>query len=218
MAKQLSRFEPVADVPGVFTASKANLRCTAIKLRSGRLCLYSPVAGLSQAAKDSLRQIGEVAFLLAPNHYHNKGIAEYTAAFPKAQIVAPDGTRQRLKKVTGITFRNLDGLIADLPKGMHLVQPQGLKTGEVWIITDTTGAPTWLVVDAFTSKTEAGETTAMLLKTFPTYGVKDPVVYATWAKQTITSDPPHILIPCHGDIVRGPSLGCDLDNLIAQLV
>lgn len=39
-------------------------------LRSGKLYIFSPISGLSDAAKTSLADIGEVAFF-APNGYHN---------------------------------------------------------------------------------------------------------------------------------------------------
>ena len=96
MAARLSKFEPVADVNGLFTATKGDLRCTAIVLKSGGLCLFSPVAGLNDQAKASLADLGPVEFLFAPNHYHNKGLAEYQAAYPTAKTIASDAGRPRL--------------------------------------------------------------------------------------------------------------------------
>ena len=82
MATKISAFEPVPDMPGLFTATKNNLRCTAIVLRSGQICLFSPVSGLSDAARASLSDIGDVSFLLAPNGFHNGGLVEYSALTP----------------------------------------------------------------------------------------------------------------------------------------
>ena len=63
MAAELSTFAPIAGVDGASSATKGGLRCTAIVLRSGALCLYSPVAGLTTHAKASLDALGPVAVL-----------------------------------------------------------------------------------------------------------------------------------------------------------
>ncbi len=80
MATMISAFEPVPDMPGLFTATKNNMRCTVIVLRTGQVCLFSPVSGLNTAAKTSLGELGEAALLLAPNGYHNGGLVEYSVA------------------------------------------------------------------------------------------------------------------------------------------
>ncbi|MEP6018774.1 MAG: hypothetical protein ABJ251_09870 [Paracoccaceae bacterium] len=43
MRKSKSAFTPIPDHPEIWSAQKGNLRCTALKLRDGSLCLYSPV-------------------------------------------------------------------------------------------------------------------------------------------------------------------------------
>ena len=57
MVTKIAAFEPVPNMPGLFTAIKNNLRCTAIVLQSGEVCLFSPVSGLSNVAKASLAEI-----------------------------------------------------------------------------------------------------------------------------------------------------------------
>jgi len=47
-------------------------------LQSGEVGQFSPVSGLSQVATASLAKIGKVAFLFAPNGYHNGGLIEET--------------------------------------------------------------------------------------------------------------------------------------------
>ncbi|CUH67765.1 hypothetical protein TG4357_03199 [Thalassovita gelatinovora] len=118
MATKISAFEPVPNMPGLFTATKNNLRCTAIVLPRGEVCLFSPVSGLSEAAKASLAEIGKVAFLFAPNGYHNGGLVEYAAAYPDAALVAPPVIHERLQGRTGLTFEGLEALRAELPEGI----------------------------------------------------------------------------------------------------
>ena len=81
MSKFLSAFAALDDFSGLYCAERGSLRCTAIRLRSGGLCLFSPVQGLGDTAIASLAALGEVEVLFAPNHYHNKGLREYAEFF-----------------------------------------------------------------------------------------------------------------------------------------
>ncbi|MEO1160378.1 MAG: hypothetical protein AAFW74_07950, partial [Pseudomonadota bacterium] len=101
---ELGAFVPLREIDGVYIARKAGLRCSALVLTGGDVCLFSPVQGLGAEAISSLAEIGPVTHLLAPNHYHNKGLAEYLSAFPDACLCAPEAAMPRLKKVTGLAF------------------------------------------------------------------------------------------------------------------
>ena len=189
-------------------------------LRSGALCLYSPVAGLGATAMASLDALGPVGLLLAPNHYHNKGLAEYAAAFPDARIVSTDAAAPRLQQLTGCTLRGLDTLIPDLPDGATTPIPPGLKTGEVWLTLPTPDGPAWLVTDAFAGPQKPAERKSgapQLLKTFPRYGIADRAAYTDWLTDRLSAAPPTRLIPCHGDVVDGPDLPDQLAHLVAGL-
>ena len=219
MAAVLSSFEPVDGLDNVYTAQKATLRCTAIALRDGGVCLFSPVQGLGDAAKDSLSAIGRVTQLLAPNHYHNKGLAEYADAFPDAILCASAAAAPRLRKVTGLDPADLGNLKMTLPRNMKLIETDGLKTGEVWLRSSAGGRTTWFVVDAF-SGPKAGKSGGVadapeMLKTFPNFGVADRTVYAAWVAEQIDRDRPDTVVPCHGAIVRAPDLPKKLAALVA---
>ena len=220
MAAQLSKFEPIAGVDSMFAATKGDLRCTAIKLRTGGLCLFSPVAGLNAGARETLKGLGEVEFLLAPNHYHNQGLTEYQAVYPAARTVSSEAGRPRLERITGLEFQGLEELSHSLQDNMRLVTAQGLKTGEVWVIATTAAGVAWLVVDAFAgpkAMPKAGVAPVRLLGTFPKFGIKDRHRYLDWLSSLLQSDPPGILVPCHGQIARGLSLTAHLQDLILGL-
>ncbi|MCR9139765.1 MAG: hypothetical protein NXI27_27480 [Alphaproteobacteria bacterium] len=209
MPTTLSEFAAIPGMEGFFTATNGRLRCTAVRLSSGNLCLHSPVAGPGDRARDSLDRLGHVAYLLAPNHYHNKALAEYATHYPEASLVAPAASRPRLEKITGLAFDDLDAMSGKLPDGARLVRPAGLKTGEVWLVTATG----WLVVDAFAGPS-GDDPSPSLLGTFPKFGVRDKAQYADWVRDFITSDPPHTLVPCHGDIIHDPDLPAKLTDLV----
>ncbi len=218
MAAELSTFVKLDSVDGIFVAGNGKLQCTAIRLTDNSLCLFSPVSGIGKRAIESLEQLGHVSFLLAPNHYHNKALRQYVAAFPKANLCAPAYAILRLQKVTGLSFDRLDNLEGRLSNNMSLLEPQGLKTGEVWLRIAETDLIAWLVVDAFSgAAAKKGETftgSPDFLKTFPVYGVDDKLVYTTWALKQIRSDQPEIMIPCHGSSVRTKDLPKKLEEII----
>jgi hypothetical protein len=218
MSKELSAFVPFSVHPGVWSAQKGDLRCTALKLNDGSLCLYSPVLGLSDEAKASLTAFGEVPYLLAPNHYHHKGLAEYVRAFPKAKIVCSEHAQPRLEKQTGLSFDRLNGLGTLLPQGCNIVEPEGLKTGEVWFAIRTERERLWIVCDSFkgpSGKVGNVERAVEMLGTFPTYGIKDRDVYAAWLEVRAAADVPTMIIPCHGSMVQSECLATDVVSLLA---
>lgn len=217
MSKTLSRFSPVAFGDSIYSAARDTLRCVALRLKSGGLCLYNPVAGLGEAARDSLREIGATTILLAPNHYHNKAAADYAHAYATAQLVCSDLARPRLEKITGLEFTGLAQLEADLPKEMEILEPPGLKTGEVWIRVRSETELVWIVSDAFCGADSSTPTEVpALLGTFPKYGVGDKDRYRAWVDDQIASQPPTCIIPCHGSVIRSKTLPADLRTLLDE--
>ncbi len=217
MSKTLSLFAPILHQPELWSAQKGTLRCTALRLRDGSLCLYSPVLGMGDVARDSLTALGNVTFLLAPNHYHHKGLAEYVEVFPDAKLVCSEQACSRLKKQTGLSFERLQLLEPLLPDGCKTVEPDGLKTGEVWLTLETSQGLVWIVCDTFKgSSGKAGSigTHIEILGTFPTHGIKDKGVYATWVEAKLAGKPPMMVVPCHGSIVRSDNLASEIKSLL----
>lgn len=216
MNKAISAFAPIPHHPEIWSAQKGTLRCTALRLSDGSLCLYSPVLGLGEEAKASLTALGDVAYLLAPNHYHHKGLNEYAEAFPKAKIVSSSSARPRLEKQVRLTFEGLQRLETLLPDGYDFAEPNGLKTGEVWLVVKSEQVRLWIVCDSFKGpKGNVGHVgqTVEMLGTFPSYGIKDKDAYAAWLRARSAADEPTMIIPCHGSIARSEKLTADVTSL-----
>ena len=213
-------FSEIAGLEGIFIARAGKLNCTAIRLRDGGVCLYSPVAGLEISERDSLLEIGRVSFLLAPNHYHNKGLKGHVDAFPDASLLCSDNAEQRLQKVTGLMFEPLVTLQPLLDETQTILEPEGLKTGEVWVQIEVGADIVWIVTDAFSSTLHPPGVyaeSASMLGTFPRYGVKDVTVFRDWLNEQLTITKPTILLPCHGSPVKGPNLTVQLTGLLGAL-
>lgn len=217
---QLGTFKQIAPLAGVYAATKATLRCTAVILKDKTVCLFSPVTGLSEEAAASLAKIGRVTFLVAPNHYHNKALREYAEAFPQAKLCASKDAQPRLNKVTSLKFDDLQQLEKALPKSVTIVETQGLKTGEIWLRIKLPKFRAWFVVDAFGGAKITGEacstSTPSMLGTFPKMGVADAAKYKTWVLDQIATDKPDLIVPCHGAIFRSRDLTKRLAALVEQ--
>ncbi|WP_306142018.1 hypothetical protein [Roseibium sp. MMSF_3412] len=215
MTKKTPTPEAVVDVPGLRTIRRGNLRCVIADLNVGGVCLYSPVEKTSAA----FPQTDDVRYLFAPNHYHNKGIAEHAKAFQNAQLVSSNAARPRLEKVTGCRFGDLSGLRQALPDCVSLAEPEGLKTGEVWMIVRAGAEIVWVVTDTFYGLLEKDDARARpgFLKTFPTYGLKDKQRFSDWVRQRLAEEVPTMIVPCHGETVRGAALDREIDALLETL-
>lgn len=200
-------------VDGLCVARLGKLSSTILRLQDGSLCIYNPVAGL----ENQIGGLGNVSALLAPNHYHNKGLEGHVTAFPDARLYCSATARPRLAKLTGLTFEGLDELKERLADGSALFEPESLKTGEIWLQVQSQTKCALVVTDAFnTPQRSAGARANQvgLLGTFPRYGIKDPGTYKAWATAFLTASAPTNLLPCHGGPVDSVGLTARLLDLV----
>lgn len=208
-----SLFSELDGVEGVYVAHSGKLSCSAIRLTGGGVCLYSPIAGMAETHCTPLEELGGVTALFAPNHYHHNGLKEHAALFLNAALYCSPSAEPRLHKITGLNFEGLDKLEPELPRHIRILEPPGLKTGEVWLEVHQPGETVWILTDAFSSERAPqggfAENPAML-STFPRYGVKDAATYKKWVEQRLSDSEPTILVPCHGSPVKCANLGSSL--------
>lgn len=214
-----SGFSAVTGLEGVFVARAGKLSSIALRLRDNSLCIYSPVSGLETILAEQADTLGDVSTLLAPNHYHNKGLAAHVKAFPKASLCCSAAARPRLTQITGLKFAPLDDLTQQLWDGHSVHEPDGLKTGEVWLHAQFDTERALVVTDAFNSALQPPGSygnTAGLLGTFPRYGVNDAALYTSWATGFLSKANPTMLLPCHGSPVRSADLTQQLTGLLQK--
>lgn len=76
------------DMPLRVMGAEVGTRMSVIRLKDGRLLLYSPVA-MIEALRSQLAAIGEVAAIVCPNAWHHLFAADARAAFPTAKLYGP---------------------------------------------------------------------------------------------------------------------------------
>jgi len=204
-------------------------RSVALRLRDGGTVVVSPLAKAPPESDETLRQLGEPRFLLAPNHFHNLGLKPYRARFPDAAVVASEVAAKRLGRVAKVDVGPLAALVDALPDHATLLQPPGTRNGEVWLRVETAAGVAWVVTDAFfrfdplptgpngwilrTFGVRAG---LGIIGTFKFVGLADRPAYGAWLREQLATDPPSVLISAHGHLAGGPELPGQLSALVKR--
>ena len=223
---------PVPALDGVWRAERVvngvPLRSLAIRLADGRLAIHSPIRGLGRAAQRELAEIGTPAFLIAPNHFHNRGLRQHVAAHPDVTIVASPTAAPRVARLCGHPVRDPALLRAALPPHASLIVPPGTRAGELWLSFESTTGRAWTVGDAFfniarTPRTPMGLLLWLLgisagLRVGASFRwlVCDRPGYRRWLLEEIAAQRPTMLLPCHGDILADAELPDRLRRLVER--
>lgn len=201
--------------------SKQRVRMAVIGLGDGGLLVVSPGAPTSDARFEALAKWGTPRFLLAPNHFHNGGIAAWKARFPDATVVAHERALARLrKKVPGVQFQDLTALRAALPEGVRVFSPPMAKQGETWVSLKTADGTGWFVTDGLLNEERMpGGPLGLLMKVigfraglltnpfFKRFFLTDKAAYKAWVAEELERDKPTLFVPSHGTVLRGPDVG-----------
>ena len=202
--------------------SRQHVRMAVIGIGNGELLIVSPGTSMSDASWARVAAWGTPRFLLAPNHFHNAGLARWQARFPNATIVAHPRAQARLrKKLPGHTIADLAplqaALQATLPPRIRIFNPPGAKQGETMVSVQLPGGVAWFVTDALVNETRLpGGMTGLLVRLFgfrtglmtnPFFKrlfLADKAAYKQWVHAELERDRPTLFLPAHGAPLHGP--------------
>jgi len=74
--------------------SPFGVRMTIVRLSNGSLWIHSPISW-AEEYREQLDELGQVAYLIAPNNGHNKWLLEWHEQFPTAQVYVTPGTPKK---------------------------------------------------------------------------------------------------------------------------
>lgn len=202
------------------TYGPQHARMAVIGIGDGGLLIVSPGTGMSDAAWARVAAWGAPRFLLAPNHFHNAGLAKWQDRFPGAQIVAHPRALPRLRKqLPGRELADLAPLQAALPPGLRVFSPPGAKQGETLVAVQRPAGTAWFVTDALVNESRLpGGVTGLLIRLagfrtglmtnpfFRRFFLADRPAYKQWLLAELERDRPTLFIPAHGDPLQGPDL------------
>ncbi|MBX3232254.1 MAG: hypothetical protein KIT84_18925 [Labilithrix sp.] len=199
--------------PGVYRAARPQPNgwenaMYVLRLADGSLLVHSATR-LGAGAFDELRALGDVRWLLAPNHYHHVGIPAYREAFPAARVIASATAARRLR-AKGHEVTTLDTAGVALPGGASFLVGEGTKNGETFVSWPTPEGRVWLVCDAFFNVPSLTRASGAILRalrtgpglaigqTFCWVGVGEKKVYRAWLEGALEREPPKQLLFSHG--------------------
>lgn len=104
-------------------AGKIARRMTVVRLRDGRLVVFSAIA-LHEKEMRELENFGKLAFLIVPNGHHRLDSKIWKKRYPEIKVITPQGAREAVEKIVPV-----DAVKADFndPNVVFIVVP---GTGE----------------------------------------------------------------------------------------
>lgn len=203
--------------PGWWSAryGPQKVRMVALQLRDGGSVVLSPGA-CDEATLAEVAAWAPPRFLLAPNHFHNGGIALWKRRFPDAAVVAHPVAQPRLRRqVPGVEFGGLEALEAALPDGARLLCPPGARQGETWLSAPCGEGRAWFVTDALVNEPRlapgplgwgmwlVGFRPGLIVNPFfRRFFLDDARAFAAWTRERLAEDTPTVFVPSHGRIVH----------------
>ncbi len=229
----LGHWEKLSSSPELYSWSECHetffdLRMLALRLTDGTLLVYSPIPLKKAESFQKLEQLGQVSFVLAPNHFHNLGIKPFKNRYPTLQFVASEAAIPRLQQVTKESFAPFTKINSLLPGGVNVIEPEGLRAGELWMTVRSQDKGFILIVcDAYFNMPHVkksvfgkilwltgGAPGLRVSRVFRLIGMQKRKVYRQWTSRLFTSFPPKTLIPSHGAICTRNNLADELLALI----
>jgi hypothetical protein len=94
MLKQIGTNIWIGEQKQKYWGLEVGTRMTIIRLTDNQLSIVSPIK-LDLRSIEEIDNIGEVAFIIAPNLYHYLYLEDASAIYPQAQILAPPGLAEK---------------------------------------------------------------------------------------------------------------------------
>lgn len=190
--------------------------CLAIKGASNWV-IYGAGVNLCSAFVEQFGADAPVSHLVIPNSFHHLGIPEWKKIFPSAKLVSASPALARLKRQGVEESSPWQQCELPLPDEVSLLEPPHCKLGELWIsLYPDRPERTLCVADAFFCLDKPQGLQSRLIQTasgissspavsrlFKWSALSQRKAYYSWAVQTIRELDPQMLIPQHGQILRG---------------
>ncbi len=129
----LMRMPPMGDV---------ERRMTVVRLRDGRLVVYSAIA-LEEPEMKELESFGRPAYLVVPSDLHRMDARTWKQRYPDLTVVAPAGSREKVEEIVPVDATSVD--FGD-PK-VRLFAVPGTGEREAAMMVETGGGTTLILND-----------------------------------------------------------------------
>ncbi len=185
-------------------------RALIVRLDEGDLLVVSPPSGMRDEGWREVEALGTVRWLVAPNHFHNGGLAAWAARYPDARVVAEEAAHARLRRVVpGLHLTGTAACRAALPGWVSLDAVPYARQGELMVVVEGERR-VWFVVDAIVHEARLHGVRGALFwllgfrtrmqrnPIFWTLFVSDRAAAADWWRRRLAQAPPDVFLPSHG--------------------
>ena len=203
--------------------------CFTARLPSGGVMIVSPPTKISGAQLDELGRVGRVEVIVANNGLHHLGLPTWRARFPNARCFAAPAAMKRINKKNKEAgdMLPLSMLQPELGEDVAVVEVPGSK-GETWAWAKIEGGYAWYASDLLANmpslpKSFFPRMLFKMTKSAPGYRtfnlaislmLKDKKRGLQAMLDDVEAHPPTVMVPAHGDILRGESLAADTKALL----
>jgi hypothetical protein len=137
--------DDILSVDGTIPMPVGNMhrRMTIVRLRDGRLVIYSAVA-LDEDEMRALERYGEPAFLVVPNSHHRLDARPWKDRYPNIQVVTPAAARGDVEKIvhvdsTAADFNDPDVALITVPGTREAALEVRRLGGTTLVVNDIVG-------------------------------------------------------------------------------
>lgn len=232
--EQKIHWEPVDAEKTVWTAKYRSpgfiAHTSALAAKDGQLVVVSPGAPLVSHLPEGIPEAKLPPLALLPNAFHYLGLKAWKEKYPGITAVASSRAMPRLKKKGVAGLQDLALLKNKLPENVSILEPPGVRFGEVWLRVSGSAGVAWIVCDAFfnyarfskkpiarmiqkLSKAAPGLKISFLVKRFM---IVDKKKYKDWLFEQLDRDRPNTLVPAHGEILRATDLPQKIRDLVQK--
>lgn len=198
------------------------------ELGPGRLAVFSPGPGASDAAFAELDGLGQVVALVSPGAFHNEGLPVWHKRYPAAQLYATRSGVARIAKLyKSLPACKLASELAATGGDLSIYETPGkhgdllvfIKRGETTILfsceylVNWADAPTKLLFRLLFKWTQSvpGLRMAKPAAWFLSADLKE---VARFCSEKIEAHGVDHFVPCHGDVVTAPNVKAQLEQAI----
>ncbi len=182
--------------------------------------VIAPTPDLTARHVAELRKMGRVSYILVPSASWHHGLKEFGAKCPGAKYVASKPAQEALKTATGLRFETpWESLRAQVPELVQLLEPEGLKNGELWLRIQTRRGMAWVVPDTIVNFKNIpsglaalpywlrGLSPGLRIPFFhKMLAVGDKGLLRSWISERVREDRPAVLVPLRGLPMASPDL------------
>jgi len=137
--------DDILSVEGTIPMPVGNMRrrMTIVRLRDGRLVIYSAVS-LDADEMRELERYGKPAFLVVPNSHHRLDAKPWKDRYPDIEVIAPEGAREKIEEAVPVDtslgrFADPDVALLTVPGTQEVALVVRRLSGTTLVINDLIG-------------------------------------------------------------------------------